>query len=219
VRTSNLVEGARKVTGVIVLPGEEFSLLDHIAPITEANGYVDSGVVEDGFATTALGGGLSQLSTNMYNIGFLAGMDDVAHTPHSRWFDRYPPGREATVWEGSTDMVWRNNTDYGVMVHAWVADGKLHSRLWGTKVWDVQTSTSDFYDTVEPTTVYNPAEDCKPEQGGQEGFTVTVDRQRYRDGALFDDESWTWTYRPWNNVVCGEPPEEAAETASEAPAG
>ncbi|WP_341358894.1 VanW family protein [Georgenia sp. M64] len=217
VRTSNLVAGSRKVTGVIIEPGEEFSLLEHIAPITEANGYVSSGVVEDGFATTALGGGLSQLSTNMFNIGFLAGMDDVRHTPHTRWFDRYPAGREATVWESSTDMVWRNSTDHGVMVEAWVADGRLHSRLWGTKYWDVETSTSEKYDIVQPTTVYNPAEDCKPETGGQVGFTVSVDRQRYRDGALFDDESWTWTYRPWNHVVCGDPPAEDSEEPSSSP--
>lgn len=217
VRTSNLVAGSRKVTGVIIEPGEEFSLLEHIAPITEANGYVSSGVVEDGFATTALGGGLSQLSTNMFNIGFLAGMDDVRHTPHTRWFDRYPAGREATVWESSTDMVWRNSTDHGVMVESWVADGRLHSRLWGTKYWDVETSTSEKYDIVQPTTVYNPAEDCKPETGGQVGFTVSVDRQRYRDGALFDDESWTWTYRPWNHVVCGDPPAEESEEPSSSP--
>ncbi|WP_052436860.1 VanW family protein [Georgenia sp. SUBG003] len=206
VRTTNLRVGAQKVTGVLVKPGEEFSLLDVIGPISAANGYVSSGVVEDGFVSTAVGGGLSQLSTNMFNVGFLAGMDDVTHTPHSRWFDRYPAGREATLWEPSTDMVWRNNTDYGVLVQSWVTGDRVHSRLWGTKVWDVETSTSDKYNIVEPKTVYNPSPDCTPESGGNPGFTVTVDRQRYRDGALHDDKSWTWTYTPWNKVVCGEPP-------------
>ncbi|MCK6210941.1 VanW family protein [Georgenia sp. EYE_87] len=211
VRTTNLKVGAQKVTGVLVLPGEEFSLLEAIGPISAANGYVASGVVEDGFVSTAVGGGLSQLSTNMFNVGFLAGMDDVAHTPHSRWFERYPPGREATLWEPSTDMVWRNNTEYGVLVQAWVTGDAVHARLWGTDVWDVRTSTSEKYNVVEPKTVYNPSPECKPETGGQPGFTVTVDRQRYRDGSLHDDESWTWTYTPWNHVVCGEPPSEGGD--------
>jgi len=206
VRTTNLKVGAQKVTGVLVKPGEEFSLLDVIGPISAANGYVSSGVVEDGFVSTAVGGGLSQLSTNMFNVGYLAGMDDVTHTPHSRWFERYPAGREATLWEPSTDMVWRNNTDYGVLVQSWVTGDRVHSRLWGTKVWDVKTTTSDKYNIVQPKTVYNPSPECTPENGGNPGFTVTVNRQRFKDGALHDDKSLTWTYNPWNKVVCGEPP-------------
>ncbi|MFC7404987.1 VanW family protein [Georgenia alba] len=206
VRTSNLETGAAKASGTLVMPGEEFSLLDAIGPISEANGYVSSGVVEDGFESTATGGGLSQLSTTLYNVAFLAGMDDVAHTPHSRWFDRYPQGREATLWEPSTDMVWRNNTDHGVLVEAWVSSDQVHARLWGTDVWDVETWTSDPYDVVEPQTVYNPSPECIPESGGQSGFSVTVTRQRSRDGGPVDEQTWNWTYSPWNHVVCGSPP-------------
>jgi len=206
VRTTNLQVGADKASGTLIMPGEEFSLLDVIGPISAANGYVSSGVVEDGFESEAVGGGLSQLSTTLYNVAFLAGMDDVEHTPHSRWFDRYPQGREATLWEPSIDMVWRNNTDYGVLVEAWVSSDRVHARLWGTDVWDVQTSTSDPYNIVSPQTVYNPSPECVPESGGQNGFSVTVTRTRSRDGEVVDEESWNWTYSPWNHVVCGSPP-------------
>lgn len=206
VRTENLRVGSEYVTGTVVMPGENFSLLDTLGPITEERGYVSSGVVEDGFFTTALGGGLSQLSTNMYNVGFLAGMDDVEHTPHSRWFDRYPAGREATIWEPTVDMVWRNNTDYGIFAHSWVAGSRLHTRLWGTDVWDVETFTSEHYNITQPRTVYNTDPECEPESGGQYGFTVDVTRERYRDGAFVDEQHWRWTYQPWNQVVCGPPP-------------
>lgn len=226
VRTENLRVGSRYVTGTLVRPGEEFSLLETLGPITEARGFVSSGVVEEGVFTTALGGGLSQLSTNMYNLGFLAGFDDVTHQPHSRYFDRYPAVREATLWEGSIDMVWRNNTDHGVLVESWVGDdGRLHGRLWGTKVWDVETWTSDRYNITQPTTVYDTSADCEPDAGGQVGFTATTHRERYRDGALVDEESWTWTYQPWNRVVCGPPPsaeprpEPSPEPPSPAPEG
>jgi vancomycin resistance protein YoaR len=220
VRTKNLQVGTAKVTGDLVMPGQEFSLLKALGPITEANGFVSSGVVADGFSTTALGGGLSQLSTNLFNVGFMAGMDDVEHKPHSRWFDRYPAGREATLWEGQTDMVWRNNTDYGILVHAWVADGRVHTRLWGTKVWDVKISSSDHYNITKPTTVYNPAEKCISESGGQYGFTVTVTRERSRAGQAPQTQKLTWTYQPWNKVVCGEKPSaQPAPAPSTSPAG
>ena len=84
VRTKNLKAGAARVTGVIVKPGERFSLLNTLGPITTANGYYSSGVVENGFSSEAVGGGLSQISTMMYNVGFLAGYDDITHQPHSR---------------------------------------------------------------------------------------------------------------------------------------
>ncbi|MFB0834194.1 VanW family protein [Arthrobacter halodurans] len=204
-RTKNLRAGAAKLNGVLVMPGETFSLIEHLAPITAANGYFDSGVVVDGFESKALGGGLSQISTQLFNAGFLAGMDDVEHQPHSRWFDRYPAGREATLWEGVIDMKWRNNTGHAVMIQTWVAD-RVYTRLWGTDVWDVATSTSDHFDVRKPRTVYNAGEKCVPESGGQEGFSVTVTRDRKSATRTLPRETLRWTYQPWNKVVCGEKP-------------
>ncbi|GER22052.1 vanomycin resistance protein VanB [Zafaria cholistanensis] len=208
VRTKNLVAGARKLNGLVVMPGQTFSLQQALGPVTTANGFHESGVVVDGFSSNAVGGGLSQISTQMFNIGFLAGMDDIEHQPHSRWFDRYPAGREATLWEGQIDMKWKNNTDYAVMIQAWVAEGRVHSRLWGTKVWDVKTTTSEHYNLTNPTTVYNTAEDCVPESGGQKGFTVTVTRSRSSAAQTLPAETLRWTYRPWNKVVCGPEPKD-----------
>ncbi len=208
VRTKNLKAGSARVTGVIVKPGEQFSLLDTLGPITEANGYFTSGVVENGFSSEAVGGGLSQISTQMYNVGFLAGYDDITHKPHSRWFDRYPAGREATLWEGQVDMIWKNNTKYGVMVQAWVDDDAVHTRLWSTKYWKVTQKTSDKYNKTNPETKYNSAEKCVSESGGQKGFTIDV--TRYRESIDGSDklpaDKKTWTYSPWNKIICGEKP-------------
>ncbi|WP_309079892.1 VanW family protein [Zhihengliuella sp.] len=206
VRTKNLVAGSQKLTGVVVKPGETFSLLGVLSPITKENGYFESGVVEDGFSSTAVGGGLSQISTQMFNVGWLAGFDDVEHRPHSRWFDRYPAGREATLWEGQIDMKWRNNTDTAVMIHSWVADGRVHTRLWGTKHWTVTSKTSDHYNLVEPETKYNEADECVPERGGQPGFTVDVTRTRTSAEETLPPDTLRWTYQPWHKVVCGPPP-------------
>ena len=68
----------------------------------------------------SLGGGLSQISTTTYNAAYFAGMDIVTHKPHSRWFSRYPEGREATIWSPDLDMKFKNSTPYGVLVQAWV---------------------------------------------------------------------------------------------------
>ncbi len=205
VRTKNLRAGASKLNGVLVMPGDTFSLTKALAPITEANGYFKSGVVENGFSSEAIGGGLSQISTQLFNVGWLGGMDDIAHRQHSRWFDRYPAGRESTLWEGQIDMAWKNNTGHAVMIQAWVTDSHVNTRLWGTKKYKVTSKTSGHYDRTDPKTVYNDAEKCVSESGGQKGFSVDVHRTRTAGSETLKD-SLHWTYQPWNKVVCGKKP-------------
>jgi len=208
VRTKNLHAGSNRINGTVIKPGENFSLLQALGPITVANGYFSSGVVESGFSTEAVGGGLSQISTQLYNVGFLAGYDDVTHKPHSRWFERYPAGREATLWEGQVDMVWKNNTPYGVMIQAWVSGDRVHTRLWSTKYWKVSQKSSGKYDKTNPETRYNPADKCVSERGGQKGFSIDITRNRSTiDGSkTLPPDVKSWTYQPWHKVVCGEKP-------------
>ncbi|MGN0126305.1 VanW family protein [Glutamicibacter soli] len=204
VRTKNLKAGSARITGTIVKPGERFSLLQALGPITTANGYYSSGVVENGFSSEAVGGGLSQISTQMYNVGFLAGYDDITHKPHSRWFDRYPAGREATLWEGQVDMIWENNTPYGVMIEAWVSGDAVHTRLWSTKYWKVTQDSSGKYNQTDPKTVHNKADKCIAESGGRKGFSIDITRYRETvDGSKkLPAETKSWTYSPWNKIVC-----------------
>lgn len=206
VRTKNLYAGSKRLNGVVVMPGEIFSLEKAFGPITTANGYFDSGVVVNGFSSSAVGGGLSQVSTQMYNAGFLAGYDDITHKPHSRWFDRYPAGREATLWEGQVDMAWKNNTPYAVLIEAWVGGGKVHTRLWSTPYWTVGSTSSAKYNLTNPTTTYNPAKNCVSESGGQKGFSINVTRTRTSADKTLPAETKSWTYQPWNKVICGKKP-------------
>ncbi len=206
VRTKNLYAGTKRLNGLLVMPGQTFSLAKALGPITTANGYYGSGVVVDGFATEAVGGGLSQVSTQLYNVGFLAGYDDITHKPHSRWFDRYPAGREATLWEGQVDMAWKNNTPYAVMIEAGVGGGKVNTRLWSTKYWKVGSSSSSKYNFTNPTTTYNPASNCQPESGGKKGFSIDITRTRTSAEKKLPAETKSWTYQPWNKVICGKKP-------------
>ncbi|WP_420112523.1 VanW family protein [Pseudactinotalea sp.] len=209
-RTQNLINGTAHISGTLIKPGEVFSLIEALGPITAANGYVSSHVVDGGFVTDAMGGGLSQVSTTTFNAAYEAGMEDIEHKPHSRWFERYPAGREATMFAPSLDMKWGNNTPYGVLVQAWVGDdGHVHVRLWSTEYWDVEVRSSDKYAYTSARTVYNQNDNCQPESGGASGFTIDISRTVARNGE--DSEysgGYSWTYSPWNTVVCGAPPSE-----------
>jgi vancomycin resistance protein YoaR len=205
-RTQNITNGASKINGTLVRPGETFSLTEALGPIDGAHGFVQAGAIVNGEHSDAWGGGLSQLSTTTYNAAFFAGFEDVEHHPHSEWFSRYPEGREATIFTGSLDMRWKNTTPYGALVQAWVEGGRTHVRIWGTKYWEVQESTSGRSGVVSPTTVYSQSPTCEAQSAGNPGFTVTVTRRLLLQGVEQSSESWTVRYKPQNHVVCGPPP-------------
>lgn len=205
-RTRNLVVGAEKISNTLIKPGETFSLIEALGPITREAGFVSSGVVVDGLETSGMGGGLSQVSTTVFNAAFFAGMQLDQWQTHSHHYARYPEGREATLYTPSVDLRWTNTTPYGALVQAWVAGGEFHVRLWGTKHFDVATSTSERFNFTQPSTVYNSSPSCVPHNSPERGFTVTVSRTVSLDGAEVDRQSWTTRYIPWDRVVCGSPP-------------
>lgn len=214
-RTMNLEAGTAHVNGTLVMPGDEFSLLDALRPISTSNGYVSSGVVENGFESNAVGGGLSQVSTTVFNAAFESGLTDVTHQPHSRWFSRYPEGREATLWDPSIDMVFENNTGYGVLIQAYVTDSNVVVKMWGTDVFDVSISTGDRYDFTSPRTVYNTSSSCTPEGGGDSGFSVQVTRRVTKGNEVIEERTYTHAYSAWNRVVCGAPPSDDDEDSDD----
>ncbi|MBR5950157.1 MAG: VanW family protein [Actinomycetaceae bacterium] len=213
-RIMNLKVGAERSSGVLVKPGETFSLLEAIGPVTIANGYYSAGVVVNGFHSNGAGGGLSQITTNTFNLGFQAGYIDVEHHPHTNYFTRYPKGHEATLSDPEFDMKWTNNTPYGAVIDTWVDDGYVHSRLWSTKYWDVTITTSEMRNIQPAGIVTRPAgPDCTSYGAGHSGFSITVTRT-----GKHGDEEWTESlvvsYQPDNGVRCVEPEPSPSDNSS-----
>ena len=204
-RTENLSTGAAKITGKLVLPGETFSLTDALGPITAAAGFNQAWVIVEGEHVKGVGGGLSQLSTTTYNAAYLAGFQDVEHTPHSEWFTRYPEGREATLYSGSIDLKFKNTAPTGALLRSWVEAGRLHVAIWGTPYWTVQSTTSARSNVVRPTTVHSASPTCTTQSAGNPGFAVTVTRRVLLNGVLKETTSKTVRYSPQNAVVCDAP--------------
>src|SRR5699024_1294013 len=92
---------------------------------------VESGIIIDGQAGEAVGGGISQFATTLYNASYFAGMEDVAHTQHSYYISRYPAGREATVLEGAIDLQFKNPFDTPVLIEASAGSDSVTVRMRG----------------------------------------------------------------------------------------
>nr|WP_042532593.1 VanW family protein [Corynebacterium singulare] len=192
---------AQQVNGAVVNPGETFSLNGYTGPRGTAQGYVESGIIIDGHAGTAVGGGISQFATTLYNAAYFAGMEDTAHTPHSYYISRYPAGREATVYEGAIDLQFTNTSKHPVRIET--SFGKdITVRFKGVKTVEVESINNGRWAKTEPQRM-SVGEDCSP-SGGAPGFT-TSDTRVIKDlsGKELSRETTTTVYDPQPIVTCG----------------
>src|SRR5699024_4520164 len=130
---------AQMVNGAVISPGDTFSLNGYTDPRGTAQGCVESGIILDGDAGTAGAGGRSQFATARHNAAYFGGMTDVPHTPPSYYISRYPAGREATVYEGAIDLVFKNDSQYPVQIQTSVGGGSVTVKLMGVKTVDVES--------------------------------------------------------------------------------
>jgi vancomycin resistance protein YoaR len=208
----NIRTVAADVNGAIVKPGETFSLNGHTGPRTTAQGYVDAGVIKEGKADRAVGGGISQFATTLYNAAYFAAMTDAGHQEHSYYISRYPAAREATVFQnpdGSSviDLRFTNDSDTGVAIQTIWSPSSITVRIWGTKHYEVESITGGRSDFTDPQEKEGPKEGCHPSAGAP-GFTTT-DTRIIRDassGAEVSRKTRTVKYNPQPKIVCPPPP-------------
>lgn len=202
-RDQNLIAGTAAINATLVRAGETFSLSDALGPVDAEHGFAAAGVISAGQHTDAMGGGLSQVNTTVFNAGFEAGMDDVEHHPHTYWFTRYPAGRDATLWTGVLDLKFKNSTPNAVLLQAWVSGGEVHARLWGARYYDVSIDNGTPYNYRAYETKVDTGASCTPYGGGEQGFDITVTRHRTKpDGTSLPDDVLTTSYQSDNPVVC-----------------
>jgi vancomycin resistance protein YoaR len=208
-RNTNLGRAAQLINNTVLKPGDVFSLNKIVGERTAENGFVKGFIIADGIYKEDFGGGVSQVATTTFNAMFFAGLEDIEHKPHSFYISRYPIGREATVAWPHVDLRFRNDTDYGVLVEAWIdpstpsSQGAMHVRMWSTKVWRIKAGQSAQYNFTDEETRTIDAEGCVPNQG-YDGFEIDVYRYFYRPGSdkLHHRETFHTVYTPSDTVIC-----------------
>ena len=199
----NIRRAAQMINGMIVEPGETFSLNRATEPRTAANGFVEAGIISDGHASRGVGGGVSQVATTLYNAAYFAGMVDVEHKEHSFYISRYPPGREATVFGDAIDMKFRNDNPTGVMIQTVWTPSSITVRLFGTKRYEVTSTPGPRTNPTEPEKVSIPDGEPCAKSNGAPGFTVT-DTRTLREISTGEvrRETRTVKYNPSPIVEC-----------------
>ena len=202
VRTNNIKIAARTLDGAYVAPGETFSLNEQLGERTPGKGYEKAGVIHGGRLANDYGGGISQLSTTLFNAVFFSGAKIEEFHPHSFYIDRYPEGREATISWPNVDNRFTNDTGAGILIQASVRGDEVVVSFQGRKKYDkIEAGKSDRKNIVPPKKITDDDEDCVP-QSPAPGFSVDITRDFIKDGKKVNTSTFTTTYIPQDDVTC-----------------
>ena len=208
-RVSNIKRGAEILDQYILPAKGTFSLNKALGERTAARGFVEAPMIGEGnVLKDAVGGGVSQIATTVFNAAFFAGLKLIDHTPHSFWISRYPKGREATVSWGGPELIFENNWDAPVVILTHTDSEGITVRMLsaplGRKVtdWTGEPYSFSKAKTVRIKDPSLPPGEVKVQQSkGSDGFHIKYGRKVYKDGKLLSKESWHWRYFPEDAVI------------------
>jgi vancomycin resistance protein YoaR len=175
-------------------------------------------MIYNGLYIDSVGGGVSQFTTTLYNAVFFAGLKDVEHHTHSYYISRYPAGREATISYPEPNFIFQNDTSTGILIQTSYTNTSITVTFWGTKYYDITSTSSPRYAFTTAGTVYNTRPDCESASGGQ-GFQIDVTQTFLKDDEVVKKNVLHTRYDPEPVIVCGPPPSSAPSSTSASPAG
>ncbi|MCC8028402.1 MAG: VanW family protein [Lachnospiraceae bacterium] len=121
-RKTNVKNGALKINGSVVYPGETFSVYEAVSPFSEENGYALAGSYENGTTVETYGGGICQVSTTLYNAVIRAELEVTERYGHSMIVAYVDPSADAAIAGTYKDLKFVNNTDAPIYIEG-AADG------------------------------------------------------------------------------------------------
>lgn len=165
-RRYNLSYGAKLLNGLLIQPGEEFSLVKALGKIDGAHGWKPELVIKGSAITPEFGGGLCQVATTMFRTALNAGLPIVERRNHSLRISYYEPpiGLDATIYEPKPDLRFRNDYGYPLLIQTKVDGTNLTFQFYGTKDGrSVDIPTPKVYNRVGiPATKNIEVDDLKP---------------------------------------------------------
>ena len=131
-QAGNIELTARRLSGMLLEPGQSFSFLQRLGPFTTPRGYREGRTFMGDRIATSTGGGVCQVAGTLYDAVLLAHLEVLERHPHTLLVPYLPPGLDATVSEqGGKDLRFRNSTAQPVLIRVHAADHRLTIALYG----------------------------------------------------------------------------------------
>lgn len=132
-RRHNINVGAAKFNGILVKPGEEFSFVNTLGPITTKEGYRAELVIKNGATIPELGGGLCQVSTTAFRAALNSGLPITERKAHAYAVSYYSPiGMDATIYPPHPDLRFTNDTPGYILIQTKIDGNNITFEFYGT---------------------------------------------------------------------------------------
>ncbi|MDD3386403.1 MAG: VanW family protein [Candidatus Pacebacteria bacterium] len=151
-RTLNIKNGSKSLNGLLLKPGEEFSMIEALGDIDEEHGYEKEAVIKGDAIYYEFGGGLCHTSTTLFRAVLDSGLPITMRQNHSYNMPYYQPaGIDATIYNPSPDFRFVNDTENYILIQSEVVDSELYIELWGAKDGRIIERTEPvIYNIVKP---------------------------------------------------------------------
>lgn len=208
-RVTNLQLAADKINGIVLQPGEIFSFNKVVGERTAKNGFTEAIIYSDGELDYGIGGGICQISSNLYNAVLLANLDIVERKNHSMTVNYLPVGQDATVSYGSVDFKFKNSRSYPLKIKATLNSGVITISICGVKEKNeysvdivVETTQVDDFETVYEYSSSIPAGSQAIKQTGKYGYKCSTYKVLSQNGKVVSKTLLsTDTYKPQKQIV------------------
>ncbi len=233
-RIQNIVAAAERYHGLLVAPGETFSMGNELGDVSLENGFAEALIIYGGRTIKGVGGGVCQVSTTLFRTVFFAGFPVVERYSHAYRVSYYEmdasgsvdpdfAGLDATVYFPLVDFKFLNDTPNWLLMETYV---NISARTITWKLYSTSDGRSVTWETTGPSNVVPPPPplfeenpEFKVNQISQvdyaaQGADVTVSRTVWRGGQVYFSDQFITHYEPWQ-AVCQygpgtEDPEQAA---------
>lgn len=216
-RIQNIVTAAGEYHGLLVAPGETFSMGSVLGDVSLENGYAEALIIYGGRTIKGVGGGVCQVSTTLFRTVFMAGFPVVERYSHayrvsyyemdaSGAVDNQYAGLDATVYFPLVDFKFKNDTSHWLLMETYVnvaartLTWKIYSTDDGRSVTWETTGPMNTVPAPEPIFEENPeldANEIKQVDYAAEGADVTVTRTVWKDGLVYFTDRFQTHYEPW----------------------
>ena len=212
-RVHNLSLAAERTSGILVPPGDTYSFNDSVGEISGNTGYDSAYIISNGRTILGEGGGVCQTSTTLFRAILNSGLPVIARYPHAYRVAYYeldqPVGLDASIFQPSLDLQFKNDTPNYVLVQASVdvADQSLSFKMYGTPDGRKVTVSQPVVTNQSPPPLPLYEDDPTLIKGvvrqvdfSAWGATATFTRTVEKDGKILYEDNFSSTYQPWRAI-------------------
>ena len=130
-RNTNLQIQCDTLNGLVLQPGETFSMNGVLGERTTEKGYMPAPGYSGNRLVNTPGGGVCQGTTTLYNCVLLADLEVVFRACHGVRVGYVPLGLDAAVNFLTTDFQFKNNFHFPIQIRAWMEDEHVKMQILG----------------------------------------------------------------------------------------